>query len=861
MFDHIFILYHCLGLFVSKVLVYDFSATLRHVMVKQLRLGNHEVFQASSPEEVMSMLEVNDAENLSSKIDVLVFSCTTGYKFESTNLLQCLKSGKDDKLAVLMVTVDMKDPDHEWVHKRESTGMLHIDDYQEVNDILAKLISKPDEMETRKEVEDRIPANYDISILFVDDSASMRAVIHNLLEKNGYQIAIAENPRQAIQLCQELQFDIAIIDYYMPSMNGDELCYELSKDEKTSSIMKAIYTSSYEEEIIRSCLSAGASDCMFKNESQKLFLARLEAMSRTIRIQRDVERKRKHLEGILYSVGDGVYGVDLSGNLTFINPVARHLLGVESEKSVLGLNCHDLFHYATDTGETFSKDNCFLQQAYLLGDQLENWETVFWRTDKRVIPVECTVYPLMVEGFFEGSVVAFKDFSVRKRLEEELEWRVNHDHLTKLYNRYFFDEELIGEVRRVNRSNDLTSALVFLDLDRFKYINDTAGHTAGDRMLVTVSQHLKTTLKPHDLLARLGGDEFGILLKNIDPSDIKRQVERIRRAMMQCSFTHQGRSYSIQASIGVGIIEKGVASPEEVMSNADIACYIAKKHGRNQVHIYKPEGDEKVAMSLELDWSAKLEDALENDLFILHFQPIANLNPEFSYSHKRSALNMVVVDHAVSVSHYEVLLRLDGDGTEVFPPNTFLPTAERYNMMPSIDSWIIETVFKRLSDAYKQGKGTHLAINLSAQTLKSKDVLRKIEGWLIEYEIDPSDIIFEITETAALDHLEDAQFFVSTLKAHGCLFALDDFGTGYSSFSHLKHLDVDFVKIDGMFIQDLYSSPLDQAMVRSINDISHTLGKKTIAEYIEQPEQLTMIKEFGVDYAQGFLIGIPKDHW
>jgi diguanylate cyclase (GGDEF)-like protein len=458
-------------------------------------------------------------------------------------------------------------------------------------------------------------------------------------------------------------------------------------------------------------------------------------------------------------------------------------------------------------------------------------------------------------------VVAFRDVSDRKLLEEELRWQASHDALTKLHNRRYFEEHLSQEVERLKRSDE-ASALLYLDLDRFKYINDTAGHAAGDRLLVEIGHQMMQRLRKSDLLARLGGDEFAIILRNVDRSNVHMAADGYRKMLDTYLFIYNGKQYKVNGTIGIALIDRDTESASEILANADIACHMAKGEGRNRTHLFVPENDSKKVMDLDLGWSSRLHNALLHDTLILHFQPIIPVEC-IPYTLMADA-EAPIYDRLLAVVPQEqlineVLLRLDDPVWGVVFPGAFLPTAERFNMMDKIDYWVIKAALQRLSSLQRMGHTGMLTINLSGQTIANKAMIEDIETLVVDSGVDPGKVIFEVTETSAVSNLVSANELITRLNGLGCRFALDDFGSGFSSFSQLKNLPVDFIKIDGMFVSGVATDPSDRAIVQSINDIAHSLGKKTIAEYVESREILKFLAESGVDYVQGHFISQAMD--
>ena len=409
--------------------------------------------------------------------------------------------------------------------------------------------------------------------------------------------------------------------------------------------------------------------------------------------------------------------------------------------------------------------------------------------------------------------------------------------MTGLANRRQFHQELERLLARLARSGG-SCALLYIDLDQFKYINDTLGHAAGDRLLVEFSGQLRKHLREGDLFSRFGGDEFTVLLYNIQLEDVMRVAENLRALVENYRFFEDGNAYSISCSIGITLMDDTTQSVDECMAQADLACHLAKKQGRNRCYLYRAEDQDKEGMQADMGWAARVKETLENDRLQVVYQPIAS-----------------VTDNAVY--DYEVLIRMLSDDGQVILPGGFLPAAERFGLIHSVDRWMVVRAIDRLADLHRRGENVRFSVNLSARAFEDDTLLPLIRERISHTGLNPRLLTFEITETATISNLSSAIDFIRALKEIGCQFALDDFGSGFSSFTYLKHLPVDKLKIDGSFVQNLLRSPVDQAMVRSMNQVAHALGKLTIAEYVENEATLNLLREYGVDYAQGNFIGKP----
>jgi len=837
----------------NEILVVESSATRLHVLRRVLGNRYRALRPCRTPDETLQQMRAA-ARNDTAPAAMLISLDPVPARY-TEELLQLLNGPVWRTLPVLLLVHAADSELVDWAAMRARTAILLWEDFTDSADCLDKLLAPMPDEQPAVVATPMEP----VRVLLVDDSRTVRLSFSRLLKDQGYLVDVASGATEAWEMLQDKEYDVAIIDYFMPGENGDVLCRRLREDPRTRGIIAAIHTGTYHEQVIQDSLQAGAVECMFKNEAQELFLTRLASMARMARAQKSIESERHRLSSILTSVGDGVYGVNREGVVTFMNPACRSILMFGDRAFTTSDHAHALFHHSSEDRQPNPIENCRLQQLYATGGELHGWNTVFWRQDGQCVPVECTVYPLRVEGRLEGSVVAFRDVSERRALETKLFWQANHDPLTRLPNRRHFETQLEREVERCHRG--ASSALLYIDLDRFKYINDIAGHAAGDRLLVEISQRLKERKREADLLARLGGDEFAIILRQVNDEDARKVAETFREMMEDYTFVYEGQSYRVHASIGVALIDADVANAGEVLANADIACHVAKGQGRNQTHIYRRDSDAKQAMNLDLGWSSRLQQALSNNRFVLHFQPIVPLAgldlvklPGEGEAFIRGCGSMA--EHGVM--HCETLIRLIDDNNQVIAPGAFLPTAERFGLMPQIDLWVLRQAIEHLAMQKKAGHRSCISVNISGHTLDHECLVPEIVQMLDRHAVDPRSLIFEITETNAIANIDAAKRLISELRERGCRFALDDFGSGFSSFHHLKHLPVDFVKIDGQFVRDMARDPADRAIVQSINDIAHSFGRRTVAEFVESREILQLLKECGVDYAQGYYVSPPR---
>ncbi|MDH5611959.1 MAG: EAL domain-containing protein [Gammaproteobacteria bacterium] len=836
---------------VQRILIVEESATLRYILGKLVEKQGFELVESGSFKSATELLQ-QASQNLHGLIVGL-----TNYKHqaESAQLLELFNREPYSELPVVLLSNDADLNVLNWTSARSNSAMVPWENYQEAVVSLQSMLGPDD-----RHVEDQncfSRTSEPTRILFVDDSKSIVVYYSRLLRRNGYQVETANSVQQAYEIAQEKDFDIAIVDYFMPGENGYVLCQKLRDDPRTERIRTAVITGTYLDSAIRDCLQAGAIECFFKNEAEELFLARISAMSRFIEVQRSIEKQREGLAAILESVGEGVYGVDNEGLITFANPMTYNLLGLEASQDLTGERACEFFHFQ-DEDSTVEDDQ--LRIAYQNREVLRSWETRFKHQSGKAVPVECTLYPLNINNKQEGSVVAFRDISNQKMLEERLRWQATHDYLTEVYNRRYLESQLEEEISRVQRSGR-HSAIMFLDLDRFKYVNDTVGHDAGDKLLIEISNALVKQLRINDVVARIGGDEFAIILKNVDQDLAMSLADECRKALTALRVAHEDKSYHVQASVGVAMIEGEKTTAGDVLSDADIACHIAKRMGRNQTHMYDKNDDERNVMGSELGWSTRLREALQNDDFELHFQPILDLSDVdlVDLPIQNGMLWQQYLKMNKEHYSYEVLIRLRTDSGELYLPDSFIPTAERFNMMIDIDMWVIEHALRALvAIGHQQGK-IGLSINLSGNTLDDDDAADQIKVLIKKYDISPEALVFEITETSAIANMNQANLFISALTEIGCRFSLDDFGSGFCSFSQLKSLPSDSVKIDGQFVKNMARGSIDRAIVTAMNDVAHSLSRTTVAEYVESPEVMRLLKVCGVDRVQGNYISPPLE--
>ncbi len=523
---------------------------------------------------------------------------------------------------------------------------------------------------------------------------------------------------------------------------------------------------------------------------------------------------------------------DLNGSIEYVNPKFTEVTGYDDEE-VMGENPRFL-----KSGESLNEVYADLWRTILSGKE---WKGEFHNRKK-----DGSFYwaRTAISGMRDstGTITHFigiqEDMTSEYELAEQLSHQASHDALTGLINRREF-ERRAGRLLNTIRQDKDEHALCYLDLDQFKIVNDTCGHNAGDELLRQLAKVLQDEVRSRDTLARLGGDEFAILMEHCSLEPAQRVATSLQNAIHDFQFAWKGQSFRVGVSIGLVAITEEIPNLTELLKQADAACYMAKDLGRGRIHVYHPEDAELAQRHGEMQWVVRIPRALEEKRFCLYAQAI------------------VPLDGSDDV-HYELLIRMRDEQGKIIPPGAFLSAAERYNLMTQLDRWVVEEALTSLArNPVFLGQINFISINLSGQSLADETFQDFVTSQFHANAIPPDKVCFEITETAAISNLSTATTFISTLKEFGCCFALDDFGSGLSSFGYLKNLPVDYLKIDGMFVKDIVGDPIDRAMVRSINEIGQVMGMKTIAEFVENEMIKGMLKEIGVNYAQGYGIAKP----
>ena len=567
----------------------------------------------------------------------------------------------------------------------------------------------------------------------------------------------------------------------------------------------------------------------------------MQDLSEQLAVESALSNEKERALVTLESIGDGVVTTNAGGIINYINPVTEQLSGW-NKKDAVGKYLADIIKLTDQhSGEVVTDpvSNCLISEKSVN----ISGETILQGTrSSQKYSIEVTISPIRdSQREIIGTVLVFHDVTVLQTMAQQMSHQATHDALTGLINRQEFENRLVSLLDSVKMTGR-QHAMLYLDLDEFKVVNDTSGHAAGDQLLQELSGRLEECIRDTDILARLGGDEFGILLAGCPIRRAKKIAEDIRETIRDYRMAWGDHIHGVGVSIGLVPVNADSGEISDILRDADSACYVAKDRGRNRVHVYEKDDAELARHHGTMRWMHRIRNALHKNDFCLYYQPIrdVSLNDDSTW-------------------HAELLVRMIGDSGEIISPKHFIPAAERYHLMVDIDNWVIHHTLQQLPQLAKQLAPKRLlcSINLSGQSLSDDHFLSYLVNEVDKMDFEPANLCFEITETAAIANFDHAQRFISIMRGMGCSFALDDFGSGLSSFGYLKRLSVDYLKIDGSFIRNISHDETDYAMVKSIQQIGNVMGIKTIAEFVESPGIVRHLQSLGVDFVQGYALGEP----
>jgi diguanylate cyclase (GGDEF)-like protein/PAS domain S-box-containing protein len=683
------------------------------------------------------------------------------------------------------------------------------------------------------------------SLLVIEDNPDTRHLVTRILSSR-FTIESAVDGEAGLALWRKKDYALVLLDVMLPGMSGNEVLSYIMKENPSQSVV--IMTANHTMELAEEVMLKGAADFVtkpFRTEqlrrvcetatrredfiiSNLQFANKVESLNHSRAEYKQMSEQHQHL---LDQLGSVIIELDEKGNINFLNKAWEKFTGYSIDESHQR-PLYDFMESAEPVGLYISNE----LEALLSGDVNSNhFEFRLKNKLNEELWVEARFEVTQAKEHQERCISGTIDnVTSRKKAQHELEYLAMHDSLTGLYNRFYFEEELKQFSATASRGNG-PHALLYLDLDRFKVINDTLGHHHGDMVLRNISSLIMTRLRKSDFLARIGGDEFALLLPNTKQDTALTHARTICKLLDDYQCEIEDKIFKVNCSIGIAEINGDKTPANEYMKQADIALYAAKKQGRNLAHIYSENDSLSKELQASLEWTRTLHQAVAEDNLVLHFQPIIEIASS-------------------EVAYYEALVRLELDG-RIVQPGEFIPALEREGDMSLLDRQVISKAIYYLAQHPELNK---IAINLSAQGFSDERLLPLIKDKVQQYDVDPSRIIFELTESASLSNITATQLMVEKLGALGCAFSIDDFGTGFSTFNYLKQLPAQSVKIDGSFVVDLATNPVDLALVKAIYEVASALGKKTVAEFVENEETLQMLASIGVTYAQGYHLGKPK---
>ena len=677
-------------------------------------------------------------------------------------------------------------------------------------------------------------------ILIVEDERIIAIDLQRRLEKFGFMVcAIAVSGKEALHLTELHMPDIILMDIMLAGeIDGIDTAQIVNQRFRIPVIFITAYS---DEKTLERAKRAKPSGFILKPFKEKELYTTIDIAL----YKNDIDKKLKIQElwrtAILENIQDAIIATDINGSIQFMNPAAENLLAWPIEECK-DKNISDIVKIK-DEKTSRSLDLPILDESGPKAQVMFNDAYIQNKNDK-VIHVEGVWSKIKgMEDEIEGQVLAVRDISKIREMSDRLTYQASHDTLTGLANREEFTNRLDMLIAD-SKNNGSVHSLLYLDLDQFKVVNDTCGHAAGDELLMETSSIIQSVVRSSDVSARMGGDEFGILLEGSNKQQAMFIAQRLHDKLNNRKLIWENKVFNINTSIGLIMINDQCKDLNSILAAADDAIYLAKDEGGNRIKVYEIKGNLFLQRRGEMEWISKLTGALEENRFLLYYQPIVPLDEKKSISGRS-----------------EILIRMIDEKGMIIAPADFIPAAERYKLMNPIDRWIIRNAliaYKDLMDKDKLNDHTQIiAINLSAQSLADDTLFNYIDAQIKEIGVPPLSLSFEVTETAAISNMNTAGNLITGLRELGCTFALDDFGSGFSSFSYLKSLPVDFLKIDGMFVKEMHTDPVNRAMVEAMNNLGHVIGKKTIAEFVNHPDIWRALKEIGVDYAQGFEISPP----
>lgn len=711
--------------------------------------------------------------------------------------------------------------------------LIALEHYHRLPEVIADCLQSPQEVFRNPRV------------LVVEDNPDTAQVARRVL-RNRFEVEVAADGAAGLEAWKKDRHELVLLDIMLPLMSGPEVLAEIMNIDPGQPVV--IMTAHSSADLAEDLMLKGAADfipkpfradqlrqvCELATRREDYLVSNAQFAARVNTVRESTEAYRKVSEAhqrLLDNLSTVVLELDRKGRLKFLNQAWTRLTGYGLSESI-NRPLDSFFPQEGEGGRKTSRD--WIHP--LLSANVKEFQGEVRLVDKQghTLWVECRLDVTTSEDGEYAIFGCMDNISERKKAQHQLEFLTMHDYLTGLYNRHYFD----GALRRMAATSARgqgTHALLYIDIDHFKVINDRFGHQGGDAMLREISELILSRLRRSDVLCRVGGDEYALLISNADPGQAKALAEEICHLLQNYQTHIDGQQVGISCSIGISEINGDAMTPEEYLKQADIALYVAKRRGRNRIQVYDPRDKESEELRSSLDWARRLRRAVEDDRLLLHFQPVMRID-------------------SGEIVHYEALVRLDLPDRGIVFPGEFIPALEIAGEMPLLDHNVIKQTIRLV----KENPGLNrVAINLSAQAFRDEELVPLIEEQLRLQGVEPHRIMFELTESASISNITAAQRMICRLNELGCEFAVDDFGTGFSTFGFLKQFPADIVKVDGSFIAHLDRNPVDQLLVRAISEVARALNKKTVAEFVHSETVLEIVKELGIDYAQGYHIGRP----
>jgi len=667
-------------------------------------------------------------------------------------------------------------------------------------------------------------------ILIVEDEKIIALDLQRRLEKYGFEVVeLASTAEDAVLAAAASKPDIILMDIMLGGeRDGVDAAIEIKEHLNIPIVFLTAYA---DEKTVERAKKAEPVGYVLKPFKERELHTTIDIALYKARVDRNLMEQERLFGALLNTINDALIAVAPDRTVRFLNPVAQNLIGTHEEQAI-SRPLEEVFQLIDEKTELITS----IPNDVIVGGI--DFDNVFIRNRQNArISISGSVTSITSDGVHEGTLISFRDVTDIRQMSQIIEYQASHDSLTGLMNREEFFNQL-QVIARDSPQQKRIHSFLYVDLDQFKVINDVCGHLAGDELLRQVSHEVETIIQQPHLSGRLGGDEFGILIQDVPLAEGIKIAQAIRNNLDR-KFIWQKNSFHITASIGVVPVAGLNSDGYNVLAAADDACYLAKEAGGNSVKVYETADYTFLKRRGEMQWISRLTRALEDDRFVLWGQRILPVGGS-------------------TEEHFEILIRLRDLDDTLINPGDFIPAAEKYNLMPAIDRWVVAHSLGLLRSYMDNGKpNTTFSINLSAASIADEGLLGYLRNLIDSSGVDPTRVCFEITETTAIANMSRATNFMKQLKKHGVTFALDDFGNGFSSFSYLKHLPVDYLKIDGSFVRGITEDPIDLALVHAVNDIGHVMGMKTIAEYVKDKATKEMLTDIGVDYLQGYEIAKP----